>query len=96
MAAYLVFTRDKTHDAAELGAYAKQVPATLAGYSVTILALNGAHEDLEGAPTEASAILEFPTMGEALAWYNSPLYAAARELRLRGASYRVTLIEGVS
>lgn len=95
MSAYLVFTRDKTLDEHELAIYSKDVPATLAGHEVKLLALFGSHENLEGASTEGTAILEFPTIEAAKAWYNSPSYHKVREHRFKGATYRVTLVEGV-
>ena len=52
MSVYIVFTRDATLDAEELATYNKLVPATLPGTGVKLLALYGAHEDLEGPATE--------------------------------------------
>jgi uncharacterized protein (DUF1330 family) len=95
MSAYLIFTRDKTLDEHELAAYSKSVPATLAGHEHKVLALFGSHEDLEGASTEGIAILEFPNRDAAQAWYNGSPYREAREHRFKGATYRVTLVEGV-
>jgi uncharacterized protein (DUF1330 family) len=95
MKGYLVFTRDKMLDKDEMATYSKEVPATLAGHEVKILALYGAHEDLEGASTEGTVILEFPSSEAAKAWYNSPAYRKVREHRFKGATYRVTLVEGV-
>jgi uncharacterized protein (DUF1330 family) len=95
MSAYLVFTRDKMLDKNEMATYSKQVPATLAGHKVKILALYGAHEELEGAPNDGTVILEFPTAAAAKAWYDSPAYREVREHRLLGAIYRATLVEGV-
>ncbi len=83
MSAYLVFTRDKTLDEHELAIYSKDVPATLAGYEVKLLAFFGSHEDMEGA-----AILQFPTIEAAKAWYNGSAYKKVRE-------HRFILIEGV-
>ena len=94
MAAYMIFTRDKTLNKRELGTYSKQVPATLAGHEVKVLALFGSHIDLEGPPTEGTAILEFPSVEAAKAWYEGPLYREVREHRFKGALYRVTLVEG--
>jgi uncharacterized protein (DUF1330 family) len=85
MKGYLVFTRDKTLDKNELDTYSKEVPATFAGY-----------EDLEGAATEGTVILEFPSTEAAKAWYTGAPYRAVREHRFKGANYRVTLVEGVS
>jgi uncharacterized protein (DUF1330 family) len=95
MSAYLVFTREKTRDEAELAAYSKAVPATLAGHTVKILALYGSHEDLEGPSTEGSVILEFPSTEAAKAWYEGSPYRKIRERRFQAATFRVTLIEGV-
>jgi uncharacterized protein (DUF1330 family) len=95
MSAYLIFTRDKTLDEHELATYSKEAPATLAGHEVKSLAFYGAHEDLEGAPTEGVVILEFSSIEAAKAWYNSPSYRKAREHRFKGATYRVTLVQGV-
>ena len=94
MSSYLIFTREKTLDEQELAAYSKEVPATLGGHDVKILALYGAHEDLEGISTEGTVILEFPTAAAAKAWYEGPSYRRVREHRLKGATFRVTLIEG--
>jgi uncharacterized protein (DUF1330 family) len=94
MKGYLVFTRDKTLDKNELATYRKEVKATFEGYEFKTLALYGAHEDLEGASTEGTVILEFPSTEAAKAWYNSEPYRAVREHRFKGANYRVTLVEG--
>jgi hypothetical protein len=54
VSAYLIFTPDKTLDEHELATYSKEDSATRAGRAVKPLAFYGAHEDLEGAATEAS------------------------------------------
>jgi uncharacterized protein (DUF1330 family) len=95
MSAYLVFSRDKTLDAHELATYSKEVPATLAGHDVKILALYGTQEDMEGPPNEGTVILEFPSMEAAKAWYDGPAYREVREHRFKGSTYRVTLVKGV-
>ncbi len=95
MSAYMVFTRDKTLDQNELNLYSKEVPATLAGHEVKILALYGRHEDLEGDSTEGTVILEFPSIDAAKAWYDGPEYRKVREHRFKGSTYRVVLIQGV-
>jgi uncharacterized protein (DUF1330 family) len=95
MSAYMVFTRDKTLDQSELNLYSKEVPATLAGHEVKLLALYGRHEDLEGDPTEGTVILEFPSIEAAKAWYDGPEYRKVREHRFKGSTYRVVLIQGV-
>src|SRR5882724_8037048 len=95
MSAYVVFIGEKTPDQGELDGYAKGAQTTVAGHEAKVLelAFYGLHEDLEGAATEGAVILEFPNMA-AKAWYDSPLYRKAREHRFKGASYRVTVVEG--
>ncbi len=95
MSAYLIFTREKTLDKKELDIYSREVPSTFAGHPGKPLAFYGAHEDLEGAATEGTVILEFPTSEAAKAWYNSPAYRQVREHRFKGAEFRVTLVQGV-
>jgi uncharacterized protein (DUF1330 family) len=96
MAAYVVFTRESTRDAAELATYSRKVGATLAGHPVTVLAAYGRHEVLEGPDVEGVVILEFPTFEAAKAWYDSPAYREVREHRFRGADYRGVIVEGMS
>ena len=50
---------------------------------------------LEGPDAEGVVILQFPSAAEARAWYDSPAYQAALEHRLKGAAYRVMIVEGV-
>lgn len=95
MAAYLIFQRDKTTDAAELKTYSGLAGATMAGHKATPHVVYGPHEVLEGADIEGVVVLSFPTMEEAKAWYNSDAYTAARQHRFKGAEYRVVLVQGL-
>ena len=57
MVAYVVFTREKTTNQAELDTYARKAQAAAEGHNVSFLALYGKHEVLEGPtmePTERS------------------------------------------
>lgn len=95
MAAYIVFTRLRTRDPAELALYAKEAPAFLAGHAISWLARFGTPcETLEGPEAEGAAILEFPTLAEAKAWYASPAYQDASQHRYRGGDYCAILVEG--
>jgi uncharacterized protein (DUF1330 family) len=85
MSAYLIFTRDKTLDEHEMAIYSKEVPATLSGHEVKILARYGLHEDLEGPSTEGTVVLQFPNMEAAKAWYDGPAYREVREHRFKGS-----------
>jgi uncharacterized protein (DUF1330 family) len=95
MSAYLVFTKEKTLDSAELAIYQQQVAPTLKPFDVKRLVTNGPFEVLEGEAIEGIVITEFPTMAAARAWYGSPAYRDARVHRLKGAEYRCVLVEGV-
>jgi len=95
MATYMIFTREKTTNQAELDKYGPMAGAASAGHELTPLVVYGKHEVLEGAPTEGVVILSFPNREAALGWYNSPLYTAAREQRFKGAEYRAIIVEGI-
>lgn len=94
MSAYVVFIRDKTLDPAEFAQYAQKAPNARTGHDISRVAFYGQLEVLEGPPAEGVAILRFPDMAAAKAWYNSPAYQEAREHRLKGAEYRLFLVEG--
>lgn len=57
--------------------------------------INGSIEALEGDAPDAAIVLEFPTMADARAWYNSPNYQEALPHRLRSADYRTFIVEGI-
>lgn len=94
--AYVIFTREKTLDPAELEIYWSKVAASLEGHPMKVLSGHGPHEVLEGAPTEGVVIAEFPSMAAAKAWYDSPAYREAREHRFKGAVYRGILVESTA
>ncbi|MFC4295932.1 DUF1330 domain-containing protein [Novosphingobium tardum] len=93
MTAYIIFDRRQTTDAAELATYAPLVGATLAGRGATKRA-GGSPIVVEGEPSEMVVILEFPSVEEAKAWYDSPLYQEASAHRLKGGEWRVMIVEG--
>ncbi len=95
MAAYAVFIREMIRNPAEMQVYAGKAGGTLEGHPVKVLVAYGKQEVLEGPQAEGMVILEFPTMAEAKAWYDSPAYREAREHRFQGADYRAILVEGV-
>ena len=94
MAAYVVITRLRTRNRAELDLYAQQAPNFLAGHAIKWLALFGPCEVKEGPGAESVAILEFPTLAEAKAWYDSPAYQDASRHRFQGGDYSVLIVEG--
>ena len=54
----------------------------------------GAIEGFEGPAPAGVVMLEFPSMAEARAWYNSPGYQQAVPFRQKATDYRVFLVEG--
>ena len=95
MPAYVVLINNKTTDATELDRYRPKAIAARAGHPMTLLAVNGKFEILEGAPAESVAIAQFPDMAAAKAWYDGPAYQDAKQHRLRGADFRIILTEGL-
>lgn len=96
MSAYVVFTRIRTNDQGEMDVYAPLAGATLQQHPATPVAFYGDLTVLEGDPIEGAAIVEFPTIEAARAWYDSPAYQEALKHRQAGADYRVFLVDGVA
>ena len=95
MSAYVVFTREQTTDFEQLAQYAEKAPLAREGRELTALAFYGQLEVLEGDEIEGAVILRFPDIAAARDWYHSPAYQEALKHRLKGASYRVFMIEGI-
>lgn len=95
MSAYVVMIRERTLDQEEMTQYAKLATLAREGHEVTPLVRYGAMEVLEGANVEGCLIHKFPTTKDAQNWYHSAKYQAALKHRLKGADYRVLIVEGV-
>ena len=77
--------------------YAKLVPATIAQYGGKYLARGGAVEGKEGGwNPKRVVVLEFPTMDQARKWYHSPEYGPVLAIRLKYATSKLILVEGLS
>ena len=64
-------------------------------YNAKFLARGGKTEILEGAARSRNVIIEFASMEDALACYNSPEYTAARAIRQKASTGEFILVEGV-
>ena len=95
MAAYAIFVRERVRVPEGLEPYNQKAGPSLDGHPAKVLAAYGGHEVLEGADLQGCVILEFPTMVAAKAWYDSPAYREARELRFKVADYRAFLVQGL-
>jgi len=85
MAGYIIADVEIT-DPADYQTYAQQTSATLEPYGGKFLVRGGQPETLEGDWTSKRiVIIEFPTVDQARAWYDSPEYAAIIGIRHRSA-----------
>jgi uncharacterized protein (DUF1330 family) len=95
MAAYFIVELD-VQDAAAFEEYRRQVPGTIAQYGGRYLVRGGTMESLEGDwHPKRVVVLEFPSAEQAKRWYGSAEYAPLLALRLRAATSRMILVEGV-
>lgn len=95
MPAYMVFTRERMRDETEYEIYKQKNRIAMKGHPIKARVLYGKYEVLEGAEVQGAVILEFPTVADAKAYYDSPAYREAREHRFKAADYRVLIVEGM-
>ena len=83
-------------DAQTYERYKQLAPPSIAAYGGRYLVRGGATEVLEGTWNPPRfVILEFPTVQQARAWWNSPEYAPAKALRQACAQTQMLLVEGL-
>lgn len=76
--------------------YSAGTPATLEPFGGRFVARGGRIAALEGPPPGSrSVIIEFPSMAQAQAWYDSDAYRALRPIRQRSGISRTYIIEGL-
>jgi len=64
-------------------------------YNAKFLARGGRTEVMEGRARARNVIIEFASMDDALACYNSPEYSAARKIRQTVSEGEFVFVEGV-
>ena len=64
-------------------------------HKANFLARGGRTEVLQGEARARNVLIEFPSMDEALACWNSPEYTAARAIRRPVSEGEFVLVEGV-
>jgi uncharacterized protein (DUF1330 family) len=96
MTAYWL-ARARVDDPDQYRKYADQVPGILAQYGARVLARGGRSEVLEGpAGFTRFVVIEFPSLEQAKACFDSADYqAAARFRREGGGVVEVVIVEGV-
>jgi len=94
MPAYIIFIRERLRDSAEFKVYSEKAMASAAGHTFKMLSYYVSVNVFEGAPMDGVVIMEFPTVESAKAWYNSPAYVEARQIRYKSSDYRVFVVDG--
>ena len=96
MTVYMLFIREEpVRDATALTEYQRINGENRGDFKLKPLAVYGAMEALEGKAPDGMVLLEFPTVADAKAWYNSPGYQAAIPHRRKAADYRAIIVQGL-
>jgi uncharacterized protein (DUF1330 family) len=82
-------------DADGIKPYSAQVEGTFRPYGGHYVVRGGKTASLEGDPLQRIIMIEFPSLQQAQAWYDSPAYTALRPIRHRSAKSRVFILEGL-
>lgn len=94
MAAYVLVEVEVT-DPATYEEYKQLTPASLVAYGGKFIVRGGAYETLEGDwKPNRMVVLEFPSVEQAKAWWNSPEYSKAKAIRQRAANTKMIVLEG--
>ena len=96
MPAYLFVNIHQVVDEPKMEEYRKGVFATVAQYGGKYLVIGGSTDLLEGnwRPT-FPVVIEFPSMKQARAWYDSPEYKPLLKLRLEATRGDAIFVEGL-
>jgi uncharacterized protein (DUF1330 family) len=96
MPAYVIVLREgPLRDQAEYDEYQRINQAHPRDPKLKPLAIYGAMQALEGAPPDGLVMLEFPTVEDARAWYESPGYQQAVPHRIASGDWRAFIVEGL-
>lgn len=93
--AYMVYIRDSITDPEELKKYEEESKDIRPQGALPPLAFYGKIKTLEGPKVDGATIVPFESMDAAEAAYNDEDYQRAMKHRLKGANYRVFIIEGL-
>jgi uncharacterized protein (DUF1330 family) len=98
--AYIIVTRlGPVRDAEAIAEYSRLNRENAAEfrqlYNITPLVVYGTVEALEGPAPDGVIMLQFPTMADAKAWYDSPGYQKALEYRRKAGDYHAIIVEGI-
>ena len=95
MRGYLIFEIEVTNPE-RYEDYKKMVPATIEKFGGRFVVRGGKIEPLEGGwSPKRLGIIEFPSVEQAKAWYDSADYAPAKTLRQEVSRGKILIVEGV-
>jgi len=96
MPAYIIVSSE-IKDPERFKAYMAAAPAVVAEYGGEYMVRGGALETLEGGwQPKRLTVLRFPSMAQAKAFYDSPGYRAARDMRAGTTDrFDMVVVEGV-
>ena len=95
MSAYVIAEIDIT-DPAAYEDYRRQVPAVIARYGGKYIVRGGKVEPLEGGwSPKRIAVVEFPSMEQALKFYRSAEYAPLIAIRQKASRGKLVIVEGI-
>jgi uncharacterized protein (DUF1330 family) len=84
-------------DPGKFETYKRLAASSIAQHGGNYIARGGKIEPLEGGWTpQRLVIVEFPSVEQAKAWYNSPEYAPAKKIREESARSKLLIVEGAS
>lgn len=92
-----VFVRVTIHDPVRYAEYMKRTPSIISQYRGKFVVRGGETILMEGhAEAGRLVLIEFPTLEDAKAFYNSPEYAEAKQYRIGAADFHLTILDGCS
>lgn len=95
MSAYIIVDVTIT-DPESYEEYKTYTPASIAAFGGKFVARGGRSETLEGEWQPGRiVILEFPTVENAKAWWNSDMYAPAKAIRYQAAKSKMIVVQGI-
>lgn len=95
MAAYVIAEIEIT-DPAAYEDYRKRVPDVIAKYGGKYLVRGGKVESMEGGwSPRRIAVVEFPSMDQAVKFYRSPEYAPLIKVRQKASRGKLIIVEGM-
>ena len=93
--AYLIIAID-VNDEEVFGTYGEKVGPMLASYGAEVIVANSDFDVLEGSmPRKRMAVIKFPSMDQAKAFWYAPEYQPLAELRKSVADQDIVLVEGL-